>query len=90
MASRPSRVSPTLGPSSNEHAAGRSLSGSSTKDWTKALLPQEYQPEPSTGFGVSRPELRSMLSKTERTRRWAVANVYLDPDQRFGTTSSAS
>jgi len=47
----------------------------------KALLPQEYQPEPSTGFGVSRPELRSMLSKTER--KGELANVYLDPDQRF-------
>jgi len=40
----------------------------------KALLPQEYQPEPSTGFGVSRPELRSMLSKTER--KGELANVY--------------
>lgn len=47
----------------------------------KSLLPQEYQPEPSTGFGVSRPELRSMLSKTKRKRE--LANVYLDPDQRF-------
>jgi hypothetical protein len=47
----------------------------------KSLLPQEYQPEPSTGFGISRPELRSVLSKTER--KGELANVYLDPNQRF-------
>jgi hypothetical protein len=47
----------------------------------KSLLPDEYQPEPNTGFGVSSPELRSVLSKTERKQE--LANVYLDPDQRF-------
>ncbi|REA02891.1 BREX-5 system phosphatase PglZ [Haloferax sp. Atlit-6N] len=47
----------------------------------KSLLPQEYRPEPSTGFGISRPELRSVLSKTER--KGELANVYLDPTQRF-------
>ncbi|MFC5973961.1 BREX-5 system phosphatase PglZ [Halomarina salina] len=47
----------------------------------KSLLPHKYQPEPSTGFGVSRPELRSVLSKTAQKRE--LANVYLDPDQRF-------
>ena len=47
----------------------------------KSLLPQEYQPEPSSGFGVSRPELRSVLSKTERKQE--LARIYLDPEQRF-------
>ena len=47
----------------------------------KSLLPQKYQPDPNTGFGVYRPELHSVLSKTERKRE--LANVYLDPDQRF-------
>lgn len=37
----------------------------------KSVLPQEYQPEPSTGFGISRPELRSVLSKTERKQELA-------------------
>lgn len=47
----------------------------------KSVLPAEYQPEPSTGFGVSRPELRSVLSKTERKQE--LARVYLDPERRF-------
>ncbi|MDS0279651.1 BREX-5 system phosphatase PglZ [Halomicroarcula sp. S1AR25-4] len=47
----------------------------------KSRLPREYQPESSSGFGVSRPELRSVLSKTERKQE--LARVYLDPDQRF-------
>ncbi|WP_135304844.1 BREX-5 system phosphatase PglZ [Haloarcula amylovorans] len=47
----------------------------------KSRLPQEYQPEASSGFGVSRPELRSVLSKTERKQE--LARVYLDPEQRF-------
>ena len=46
-----------------------------------SLLPQEYQSEPSTGFGIARPELRSVLSKTERNGE--LANVYLNPNQRF-------
>jgi len=47
----------------------------------KSLLPREYQPESDSGFGVSRPELRSVLSKTEREHE--LARVYLDPNQRF-------
>ncbi|RRJ28510.1 BREX-5 system phosphatase PglZ [Halocatena pleomorpha] len=47
----------------------------------KSVLPTEYQPEPHTGIGVSRPELRSVLSKTERKQE--LARVYLDPTQRF-------
>jgi len=47
----------------------------------KSLLPQEYQPEASSGFGVSRPELRSVLSKTAQKQE--LANVYLKPNQRF-------
>jgi len=47
----------------------------------KSLLPQEYQSDPSAGIGVSRPELQSVLSKTDRKQD--LADVYLDPDQRF-------
>ncbi len=47
----------------------------------KSLLPPEYQPEPTSGFGVSRPDLRSLLSKTDQKQQ--LAAVYLDPDQRF-------
>ncbi len=47
----------------------------------KSLLPQEYQPEANSGFGVSRPELRSVLSKTAQKQE--LANVYLEPNQRF-------
>jgi len=46
-----------------------------------SLLPQEYQPESSGGIGVSRPELRSVLSKTDRKQE--LARIYLDPSQRF-------
>jgi hypothetical protein len=47
----------------------------------KSLLPTEYQPESSAGIGISRPELRSVLSKTERPEE--LAQIYLDPKQRF-------
>ena len=47
----------------------------------KSLLGAEYQPDTGSGIGLSRPELQSMLSKTERSAD--LAHVYLDPDQRF-------
>jgi hypothetical protein len=47
----------------------------------RSLLPSEYQPEPTSGFGISRPELRSVLSKTDQKQ--TLASVYLDPDRRF-------
>ncbi len=47
----------------------------------KSLLPAEYQPEPNSGYGISRPELRSLLSKT--TNRAALAQIYLDPAEQF-------
>jgi len=47
----------------------------------KSALPSEYRPEPSSGFGVSRPELRAVLSKTDQKE--TLANVYLDPKQQF-------
>ncbi|WP_137286972.1 BREX-5 system phosphatase PglZ [Halorussus salinisoli] len=47
----------------------------------ESLLDPEYRPEPDSGLGVSRPELRSVLSKTERPEE--LARVYLDPDARF-------
>ena len=47
----------------------------------ESRLPQAYRPEPSGGFGISRPELRSVLSKTERNAE--LAAVYLDPTRRF-------
>lgn len=50
-------------------------------DLEKGLFPEEYQSEPDAGIGVSRPELQSVLSKTERKQE--LANVYLDPDQQF-------
>ena len=47
----------------------------------EARLDAEYRPEPSSGLGVSRPELRSLLSKTDRAAE--LADIYLDPDARF-------
>jgi len=38
-----------------------------------SLLPAEYQSEPDTGFGISRPELHSLLSKTQGRRNSPVA-----------------
>jgi hypothetical protein len=52
-----------------------------TEGLGKALFPKKYRSEPNAGIGVSRPELQSVLSKTERKQ--ALANIYLDPDQRF-------
>jgi len=49
----------------------------------KSLLDAAYQPEPSSGLGVSRPELQSMLSKVESERAEELAQVYLDPGERF-------
>ncbi len=45
------------------------------------LLPTAYQPEPSSGLGISRPNLQSALSKTDRPAE--LAAVYLDPDRPF-------
>ena len=49
----------------------------------KSLLDAEYQPEPSSGLGISRPELQSLLSKVDSERAEELAHVYLDPDARF-------
>jgi hypothetical protein len=46
-----------------------------------SLLPAEYQPTAETGLGVSLPELRSVLNKTDRAK--SLAEIYLDPDCRF-------
>lgn len=47
----------------------------------RARLPEGFRPDPSSGVSLARPELRSMLSKTEQAD--ALARVYLDPDQPF-------
>ncbi|WP_302080585.1 BREX-5 system phosphatase PglZ [Salinibaculum rarum] len=47
----------------------------------KSQLPQEYQSETDTGIGVYRPDLQSVLSKTDQ--KGTLAGIYLDPDQRF-------
>ncbi|MWG35298.1 BREX-5 system phosphatase PglZ [Halomarina oriensis] len=47
----------------------------------ESLLDEQYRPEPDTGIGIYRPELQSLLSKTERKTK--LAAVYLDPSQRF-------
>ncbi|AGN01219.1 PglZ domain-containing protein [Salinarchaeum sp. Harcht-Bsk1] len=46
-----------------------------------SLLESGYRPEPDSGLGVSRPELQSMLSKTERKAE--LAETYLDPGARY-------
>jgi hypothetical protein len=46
-----------------------------------SLLPAEYQSEPDTGFGISRPELHSLLSKN--TGKAELASSYLDPSAQF-------
>lgn len=46
-----------------------------------SMLPDAYRPEPKSGLGITRPKLRSVLSKTERTAELAAR--YLDPSQRF-------
>jgi hypothetical protein len=47
----------------------------------REALPVEYQPERTTTIGISRPELRSVFSRTDRSTD--LASVYLDPDERF-------
>jgi len=47
----------------------------------KALLPQEYQPEPSTGFRCL--QARTPVDAEQDRTKGELANVYLDPDQRF-------
>ena len=49
----------------------------------KSLLDAEYRPESSSGLGISRPELQSLLSKVDSERAEELAHVYLDPDARF-------
>ena len=46
-----------------------------------SLIEDDYRPEPDSGLGVSRPDLRAAVSKTDRPD--ALADVYLDPDARF-------
>ncbi|WP_255191912.1 BREX-5 system phosphatase PglZ [Natronobeatus ordinarius] len=46
-----------------------------------SLLPEEYLPGSGSSIGISRPELRSTLSKTERPDE--LAAIYLDPERRF-------
>ncbi|AGB34142.1 PglZ domain-containing protein [Natrinema pellirubrum DSM 15624] len=49
----------------------------------KSLLDAEYRPESSSGLGISRPELQSLLSKVDPERAEELAHVYLDPDAQF-------
>ena len=49
----------------------------------RSLLDAEYRPESSSGLGISRPELQSLLSKVDPERAKELADVYLDPDARF-------
>ena len=49
----------------------------------KSSLDAEYQPEPSSGLGISRPELQSLLSKADSERADELAQIYLDPDAQF-------
>jgi hypothetical protein len=49
----------------------------------KSLLEPEFRPEPSSGLGISRPELQSLLSKVDAERAKELADVYLDPDAHF-------
>ncbi len=48
-----------------------------------SLLDAEYRPESSSGLGISRPELQSLLSKVDPERAEELAHVYLDPDAQF-------
>jgi hypothetical protein len=47
----------------------------------RSTFPPEYQPPENTGIGISRPELQSVLSKTDRPGD--LAAMYLDPEERF-------
>ena len=49
----------------------------------RSVLDAEYQPESSSGLGISRPELQSLLSKVDDERAAQLAHRYLDPDARF-------
>ncbi len=49
----------------------------------RSRLDAKYQPEPSSGLGISRPELQSLLSKVDSERAEELARIYLDPDARF-------
>ncbi len=44
-------------------------------------LPEEYRPEQQSGFGIYRPKLHSVLSKSAHPDK--LAAIYLDPSQRF-------
>jgi len=47
----------------------------------RADFPAEYRPPSESGIGFSRPELQSVLSKTDRAA--ALADRYLDPDRGY-------
>ncbi|RAW45818.1 BREX-5 system phosphatase PglZ [Halorubrum sp. 48-1-W] len=47
----------------------------------RSTLPAEYRSSSESGVGVSRPELQSVLSRTDRAE--ALADHYLDPSQRY-------
>ncbi len=47
----------------------------------RSSLPAEYRPPSESGIGFSRPELQSVLSKTDRAA--ALADDYLDPSQHY-------
>jgi hypothetical protein len=44
-------------------------------------IPSEFRPPTDDGIGIARPELQSVLSRTDRPE--ALADIYLDPDHRF-------
>lgn len=47
----------------------------------KSLLEEDYRPEPSSGLGISRPDLRAVFSRTDQPD--VLADVYLDPNAHF-------
>ncbi|MFD1601090.1 BREX-5 system phosphatase PglZ [Halobellus rarus] len=49
----------------------------------ESALPAEYRPEPSSGLGISRPDLQSLLSKVDSDRAAELAGTYLDPNAIF-------
>jgi len=49
----------------------------------RSLLEPEYRPESSSGLGISRPELQSLLSQAGSERSEKLAKIYLNPDNRF-------
>ena len=48
-----------------------------------SLLDPTYRPESSSGLGISRPDLQSLLSKADPDRAASLADVYLDPTAQF-------